>query len=314
MKGAERSILMVLVVLCVRAHGQDAARLIAQGDSLLAAERPQKALEKFNAAVQLAPTATSYSARARAWSYMDRMDRYLMDVDKALKLDSLHIEANYQRAVYALRGEDRSLAERLATRALDHGAQDPLRRQLLVLRGEARAELKKDLPAINDLQQGLGDRTDDLPALKILARLYDATGEHALSLATLEKLCTLEPGDIGNWTNRGYELTELGRYDEALDIYAKALQLDKDEPTALSNRAYTLLKLGRDAEALTDVERSLRAYPANPFALRTRALLRLRKGDREKACDDLSLAKILGEVPDVDALIKEHCNGGTPKH
>lgn len=314
MKEAQRLlVLAALAVLGMHAQGQDAARLIAMGDSLLAADRTQKALDKFNAAVQLAPTATSYAARARAWSAMDRMDRYLMDVDRALKLDSLHVEANYQRATYALRVEDYHLADRAATRALDNGAMDPFRRKLLVLRGEARAELKQDLPAINDLQQGLGDRTNDLTAMKTLARLYDGTGQHALSLAVLEKLCALEPGDIGNWTNRGYELTELGRYDEALIVLAQALVLDKDEPTALSNRAYTLLKLDRDAEALSDVERSLRSYPANPFALRTRALLRLRKGEREKACDDLSLAKILGGVSDVDALIKEHCAGGRTK-
>lgn len=309
----DRTLLLALATLALRASAQDPARLIAQGDSLLAAERPQKALEKFNAAIAIAPTAASYAARARAWSYQDRMDRYLLDVEKALKLDSLNVEANYQRATYALRGEDRDLAARLATRALEHGATDSLRRKLLVLRGEARAELKEHAKAISDLEEGLGDRTDDPEAMKTLARTYDAVGEHAKSLAVLEKLCVLEPYDIGNWTNRGYELTELGRYEEALRTFGEALALDKDEPTALSNRAYTLLKLGRDADALNDVERSLRAYPANPFALRTRAILRLHKGEREKACEDLSLAKIIGEVPEVDALIKEHCDGGTPR-
>ena len=120
MKEAQRLlVLAALAVLGMHAQGQDAARLIAMGDSLLAADRTLKALDKFNAAVQLAPTATSYAARARAWSAMDRMDRYLMDVDRALKLDSLHVEANYQRAAYALRVEDYHLADRAATRALE---------------------------------------------------------------------------------------------------------------------------------------------------------------------------------------------------
>jgi regulator of sirC expression with transglutaminase-like and TPR domain len=87
----------------------------------------------------------------------------------------------------------------------------------------------------------------------------------------------------------------------------KALALDKDEPVALSNRAYVNLKLGREQDAWSDIERSLRSYPSNPHALRTRALLRLRKGERSKACEDLTLAKALGDVAEVDALIKEHC-------
>ena len=129
----------------------------------------------------------------------------------------------------------------------------------------------------------------------------------------LEKLCTVEPNDIGNWTNRGFELTSLGRYEEALTIYGKALSMDKDEPTALSDRAFALMKLGRNQEALADVERSLKSYPSNAFALRTRAMLRLAKGEREKACSDLHLAHVIGGVPEVDQLIEKNCGGLQPK-
>ena len=123
-----------------------------------------------------------------------------------------------------------------------------------------------------------------------------------------------KPWDVGHWSNRGYELTMLGRYDEALDMIEKALSIDKDEPVALSNRAYVYTLLDRDAEAWSDVERSLRNYPANPFALRTRAILRIRKGERAKACEDLTLAKALGGVPDVERLVKENCDtSATPE-
>ncbi|HEX2618445.1 MAG TPA: tetratricopeptide repeat protein [Flavobacteriales bacterium] len=313
MKLRSLPLLLSALLLGPAVVAQSEKAFIAAGDSLLAIDRPQKAMAQFDKAVEQFPSANSFSARARGWYVMDRLDRFLLDVDHALKLDSLHIEANYQRAVYAFRSEDNYLTEQLSDRALDHGAATPLREKLLILRGEARAAMKKNALAITDLREGLGDRTDDLAALKTLARLYDASGDHAASLGVLEKLCAVEAEEIGNWTNRGYELAELGRYEEALQVYEQALSMDKDEPTALSNRAYALLQLGREAEALTDVERSLKAYPANPYALRTRALLRLRKGERDKACSDLSLAKILGDVPQVDELIKEHCDGGTQR-
>ena len=91
------------------------------------------------------------------------------------------------------------------------------------------------------------------------------------------------------------------------------MRLDKDEPTVLSNRANALLQLGREKEALDDVQRSLRSYPANAFALRTRGILLSRKGEKEKACSDLNLARILGGVQDIDQLIEQNCSGITPQ-
>jgi tetratricopeptide (TPR) repeat protein len=305
--------LSLLLLLSSGAYGQSTAQLIAEGDSLLALDRPQKALDKYSAAVELEPTATSYSARARAWLYMDRMDRFLLDTEKALQLDSVHVEANWQRALYAFRGEEHAVAARLCTRALAHGAKNDLRRQCLLMRGQSLTELKKYKAAIQDLQEALGDRTDDTDAMKSLARAHDADGDHAASLAVLEKLCVVEPNDIGNWTNRGYELSALGRHEDALAIYDQALKLDKDEPTVLSNRAHALLQLGREKEALDDVQRSLRSYPANAFALRTRAILMAHKGEKEKACSDLNLARILGGVKDIDQLIEQHCVGIAPQ-
>jgi tetratricopeptide (TPR) repeat protein len=300
----------VSCLLASQVHSQDAAKLIAEGDSLLHSDRPQKAADKYTAAIELAPSVTGYVSRAKAWAYMDRMDRYLLDVEKALDLDSLNAEANYQRAYYAARGEDHKNTLLFASRALAGSPSPAVRQQALVLRGMARAELKDPDGAIADLSEGLGDRTDDLAAMKALARVYDAKGDHASSLVMLERLCMVEPEDIGNWTNRGYELAMLGKYDEALTMYGEALAMDKDEPTALSNRAHALLQLGREDEALKDVERSLKAYPGNAFALRTRAIIRIHKGEKEKACSDLSLARIIGGVPDVDKLIEENgCTG-----
>lgn len=314
------TIFTLLILACVGSHAQPAspfgpaaAWLVVEGDSLLRLQKPQKAVDKYTQAIDLEPSADNYAARARAWYQMERLDRYLLDAEQALKLDSTHIEANYQRALYALRSEDFRTAERLTTRALDHGAKNRLREQSLIVRGEARAELKKTKEAIVDLKAGLGDRTEDLAAMKTLARMYDVQKDHAASLALLEKLCAIEPGDIGNWTNRGFELSCLGRYEEALTIYDKALAMDKDEPTALSDRAYALHKLGRNQEAMTAVERSLRSYPSNAFALRTRALLLLQKGEREKACADLHLAHIIGGVAEVDQLMEKNCGGVQPQ-
>lgn len=293
---ARASILPLVVALLAGPTGQaqTVEQLLAEGDSLLGQERFAKAVDLYTRAVNERPSAATYTARARAWYAMDRTDRFLQDVEQALRADSTFPEANYQRSLYALRGEDHRGAERYSDRGLRHGAVGRLRAQLLLVHGEALAELRRPEQAIADLRDGLAQIPDDLDANRTLARMLDETGDHEGALVVLERLCTLEPSNPGHWTNRGFELSRLGRWTDALAMFENALDIDRDEPVALSNRAYALLHLDRNDEAWKDVERSLRYYPANAFALRTRALLRLRKGDLEKACADLSLARILG--------------------
>lgn len=307
----QRPPFLIVPFLCVQGlFAQGGAAHIASGDSLLALGQAKKALAAYEQAVQSAPSAETYSARAKAWMALDKLDNYLNDVTLALTIDSSHAMANYQRAVYALRGEDRFAAERVATRGLDGGVQGALRNDLLLVRGQARSELRRHALAVTDLKEGLGERTDQPAAMRALALSLDATGDHEGSLWVMEKLCAVEPKVIGNWTSMGYELAALGRHEEALTAYDKAFALDKDEPVARSNRAWSLLQLGRVDEALKDVERSLRADSGNAYAYRTRGMIRLRQGEREKACNDLARARLLGGAPEVDRMLKDHCEGG----
>lgn len=289
-------------------RAQDTRFLILKGDSLLRIEKPQRAIDQYDEAIELEPTADHYLSRAKAWYAMDRMDRFLQDVEFALRKDSTNANAHYQRALYSLRAEDPIRAEDHATKAIGYTSSSFLKSKAYLVRGQARGELKQNAAAIDDLEKGVDGTTSDPEVLRILARLYDQAGRHEDALHCLEKLCVLESFDVGHWSNRGFELTMLGRYDEALSMIEKALEIDKDEPVALSNRAYLCMQMNNEKEAWNDVEKSLRFYPANAFALRTRALLRIRKGDREKACEDLTLSKALGGVTDVDTLLKENCD------
>ncbi|MBK9421441.1 MAG: tetratricopeptide repeat protein [Flavobacteriales bacterium] len=299
----------LLFICLLSGHFSQAQSMIAQGDALLIAGEKSKAMAKYVAAVDSAATPATWSARARGWYETGKYEKALKDLTSALAVDSMYAPANELRAVYAFRADDNEGVVKYAGRALATDPKPAVRSQMLVLRGQSRATLRDNKEALADLKEGLGDRTDDLPAMKVLARLYDLNGQYAESLAVLESLCSLEPDDLGNWSNRGYELNQMGRYDDALAVLETALGQDKDEPVVLSNKAYALMKTGRDADALKTVERSLKSSGNNPYALRTRAELRIRKGDRAKGCDDLTLAKALGSAPGVDELIKQNCGG-----
>ncbi|MEX1132657.1 MAG: tetratricopeptide repeat protein [Flavobacteriales bacterium] len=306
--------IVCLLLACNAGMAQNAAIHMAEGEALLDAGKGSKAMEEFDKAVQLENSARTYAARARAAYSLGKMDRFLLDVEQALKLDSTHTVANYQRALYAQQGKDWEGAESYSTRAIAHTKDVRLGAKAHLVRGMARAELKYNAAAIEDLEIAMASITDDIESLKTLAQLYDTEGRYEDALRVIERLCELEPDDLGHWTNRAFELAQLERYEDAMIMVQRSLLMDKDEPVALSNRAYINMKMGRDTEALSDIERSLRNFPDNPYALRTRAMLRLKSGDRDKACSDLGLAQLLGSLPEVDKLMQEHCaDSSTPK-
>ncbi len=281
--------------------------MLAQGDSLMKAGKPQRAMEIYEKVVNSDPSAIAFLARAKAYDSLDRSDRFLLDVEQALRLDSTLAEAHFLRSQYALRAQDMHRAVHHAGKALDHSTDENVLARSRIIRGIGNADLKRTELAITDLEQGLAQGVDDVEAMRTLARLYDSAGRYEDALKLLEGLSVLEPNDVGHWSNRAFELIQLGRHPEALKIIEQALKIDKDEPVALSNRAFIYYHMGKDREAMQDVERSLNFYPANAYALRTRALLRLRKGDTVKACEDLALSKVLANIPEVNALLKEHC-------
>ena len=69
----------------------------------------------------------------------------------------------------------------------------------------------------------------------------------------------LEPKDLASsLNNRAYELTHLGRYDEALADADKALKLDPDSPVIWNTRGRVLYHTAHFEKALADFKESLR--------------------------------------------------------
>ena len=62
-------------------------------------------------------------------------------------------------------------------------------------------------------------------------------------------------------TNRGTAFGHLGKYEEAVTSYDKALQLKLDYHEVWYNRGITLLNLGRCKEAVTSYDKALHFKP-----------------------------------------------------
>jgi tetratricopeptide (TPR) repeat protein len=78
--------------------------------------------------------------------------------------------------------------------------------------------------------------------------------------------------DAVEWSNKGVSLSELERYEEALDCYARALNLTAELKEVWNNKGLALRGLHRYSEALDSFDRALALDPSFALAWRNKAL------------------------------------------
>lgn len=93
----------------------------------------------------------------------------------------------------------------------------------------------------------------------------------------------------------GSILRRLGRYQEALAAYDRALQGNPEHAIAWNNKAELLIELGEYLEAGQSCEQSIRFAPSSPQTWKNRGRLRLRLGLLSEAKIDLQKAITLAE-------------------
>ena len=95
----------------------------------------------------------------------------------------------------------------------------------------------------------------------------DNLGRHDEALTCFERALEINPRLAMAWSNKGNALVRLGRPAEALTCYERALEINPRYARAWYNKGTALLgHLGRHAEALTCIERALEINPRYPEA------------------------------------------------
>lgn len=86
-------------------------------------------------------------------------------------------------------------------------------------------------------------------------------GKYKEALAFYEKAIEIKPDFFVAWWDRGFALNELGKYEEALKSYDKALEIKSDFYHAWWGRGFTLNDLKRYEEALESYDKALEIKP-----------------------------------------------------
>lgn len=112
-----------------------------------------------------------------------------------------------------------------------------------------------------------------------LAYVYAVTGRAKLAEYELKKLLESNRKSPQVLSALGHASWKQGRLDDGIEWYAKALELEPENPTALNGYGYLLACAGRDLQkALTCCRKALDADPDNPAYADSIGLTYLRLG------------------------------------
>ena len=162
------------------------------------------------------------------------------------------------------------------------------------------------MEALDHIGAALKSKPDAASALSNLGLVLAKLGRQQDALASYDKAIALRPDYAEAFNNRGNALLDLEQPNEALASYDRALGLKSDYTEALNNRATALQALKRPEEALASYDKALGLRSNYPEALNNRgtALQDLKRPGEALASFD----RALGLKPD---YAEAHYNRGT---
>lgn len=109
--------------------------------------------------------------------------------------------------------------------------------------------------ALAEYRRLANDRPKDARLLEILGITLVEGEDYAAGLKRLDQAAALNPPDALLWNHRAIALTNLGRLDEAIEDYRKALTVKPDYHQARLNLAFALARRGQIDEARTEFQK-----------------------------------------------------------
>lgn len=120
-------------------------------------------------------------------------------------------------------------------------------------------------------------------ALHLLGLLAVQVGRADMGLPLLSRAVALRPADAAMQSNLTVALTELQRFDEAIEAGRRAVQADPRNPDAACNLGVALLRAGRPDEAEPPLRTALQIAPEHLSATRNLALTLSARNDHKGA-------------------------------
>ncbi len=118
------------------------------------------------------------------------------------------------------------------------------------------------------------------------------------AILNYDKAIELKPNYAVAYNNRGVAKQELGRHEDALPDLDKAIELDPNNAAAYNNRGVAKQELGRHEEAILDLDKAIELEPKSSHSYSWRGSIYEQQGETEKAKANYQTAlQQLQEIP-----------------
>lgn len=135
---------------------------------------------------------------------------------------------------------------------------------------------------------------------------FFATGQYGSALFSFT--CIIDEIDasyVPAYTSRAIVYTAQRNYDEAIEDYTAALELQPGLAAALNNRGIVYAAQGKYEEALADFGAVLSADAANTLALNNRGVIKAVTGDYDGAIADFEQAIAVSGIDDIVTILTD---------
>ena len=140
------------------------------------------------------------------------------------------------------------------------------------------------------------------------AQVLDMQGKYQEAISLFKKAIDLKADYAEAWFNLGNTYGKTGRFGDAVSAFNSAISAKKDFAEAYASRGIAYASLGKIQEALKDMGSAIKLKPDYAMVYFNRALLYLNTGKKELACVDLSKAVQLG-YSEAYAIYQKECQG-----
>ena len=140
-------------------------------------------------------------------------------------------------------------------------AQDPASMTIRYNFGAFLLSLGRTDEAHEHLGVVLADKPDHWMTLTVLALNLIRMGREEEGFKTMRQVLDSHPDDACVWNDVGAQFSELGKFDEAARMFARAAELDTSRVEPLTNLGNTYMKMYRGYDAVLEYEKALKIQP-----------------------------------------------------
>jgi tetratricopeptide (TPR) repeat protein len=134
---------------------------------------------------------------------------------------------------------------------------------------------------------------DDVFRLTTLGEIEIIQGNYNQGLQLYTQAIEIDPSSALAYEGRGNAYFSLELYSQAIDDYTRALEIGSVNSQIYANRGLAYQYLGEDDLAFSDLDEAIKLSPYNVFAYMGRAIAYMAQGNHEDAITDLNQAILL---------------------